>query len=472
MLTNAAENAEMYAAMIDEAECHDILDLPLWHEGMLLAPQHLQQQALAIDRAVRFRFAASDTYGFGVVTLDIDQGALVSGIFRVTRCTAVMPDGLLVQIPQRDARPLEFDLDSYLERLRVQPLRIEMAVPREAEGGAHINAERFRAFEGHEEMDINAGSGRVQVPRQIPNVSLRIGDRPTTKFTTVPLAEVTLRDEALSLTDYVPPRLVLPEDNVLTRELSGLARRVREKAVYLSERARSYRTRASHDAAEDLRLPLKALCEHLPEFEALLSSGNGHPFDVYLHLCRMAGCMTALSNFAVPPQGRGYRHSDIRRSYRQQMEFVHRCLDQIRQDFTVIGFEQTEGGFQLDLKTQKPQQELIVAAQVAPGVSAAATWDWLEDSLIADPERLDDLRRRRTLGASRRLLERDEAVSYTLAADTVLFAVRLDTPHVGSDDVLAIVNASPEKTEERPIQLYAYVAGEDESGGSAGGGAS
>jgi type VI secretion system protein ImpJ len=297
---------------------------------------------------------------------------------------------------------------------------------------------------------------------------LRVADRPTTKFTTLPLAEVVLRDEAFTLTDYVAPRLRLPADHPLNRELAALARRVREKAVYVSERARSHRSRSAHEAAEGLRLPLTALTEHLPELEALLSSGNAHPFTLYLTLCRLAGGVTALTNFAVPPQGRGYQHDDIRRSYRHLVEFIGGCLDQIRQEFTVVPFDHIDGGFQLDLKTQPPQRELTVAAQVAPGLSADATWSWLADSLIAAPARMDELRRRRILGAPRRLLSRDEAIGYTLAGDTVLFAVTLDESHVGPDDTICVVNTAPEKSEVRPVQLFAYLVPESDASGAGG----
>jgi type VI secretion system protein ImpJ len=139
------------------------------------------------------------------------------------------------------------------------------------------------------------------------------------------------------------------------------------------------------------------------------------------------------------------------------MEFISGCLDQIRQDFTVVAFDTIQDGFSLDLKTQRPQERLVIAAQVAPGASPDATWSWLEESLIAAEANLDDLRRRRVLGAARRVLSRDEAIGYSLASDTVLAAIDLDGTNVGADDTIAIVNTSPERAEARPVQLYAYV---------------
>ena len=450
------------------ADVPAVPDEPLWHEGMLLAPQHLQQLALRSERHVGFRFAAADPYAFGVIHLSIDTGALVSGLFRVDGLTAVMPDGLVVNVPQRDYTALEFDLTAYADRLRVEALRLELAVPRDSGGGEL--GERYRGAEGDEEVDASLGQGRVRVPRSVPNLSLRLAERATTKFTTLPLAEVALRDEAYTQTSYVPPKLVMETGNPLTLEITALAKRMREKAVYLSERARSQASLAANESGEALRLPLKAVTETLPELEALVSSGGAHPLTMHTALCRTAGSVTSLARFAVPPQGRGYHHEDIRGSFEPLMRFIDGCLDQIRQEFTVVPFEQTERGFRIDLRTQRPRREIVVGAQVSPGTSPDQAWTWLAESLIAGEEQLDRLRRRRVPGAHRELLDPQAAARYTMAGDTVLFRIVLDDDYVSSDDLLEVVNTDPGRREHKPIQLYAYVpatGADDEDAGEA-----
>lgn len=442
--------------MAQHADVLAVPDEPLWHEGMLLAPQHLQQLALRAERHVGFRFASADPHAFGVISCAIDGGALVGGVLRVDRMSAVMPDGLVVNLPQRDQDALEFDLTPYAERLRVEPLRIELAIPRD--DGAADRGERFRGTEGDDEVDASLGQGRVRVPRSVPNVSLRAADRSTTRFTTLPIAEVVLRDETYTQTDYVPPRLLLDRGLPLTLEIAALVRRMREKAVYLSERARSQGSLTGHDEGEALRVALRAVSEPLPELEALTASGAAHPFEMHCALCRAAGSVAGLTRFTVPPQGRGYHHEDIRGSFAPLISFIDRCLDQIRQEFTVVPFEQTARGFRLDLRTQRPREALVIGAQVSPGRSSENTWAWLSESLIAAEQQLERLRQRRVPGAARKLLDRDSAARYTLAGDTLLFQVDLDDNYVTSDDVLEIVNSDPSRGEDKPIQLYAYVA--------------
>ena len=66
----------------------------VWSEGMLVSPQHLQQQDLYHERLLDDRIAALSPYRWGVVSVEIDAGALGSDQLRLTRFVGVLPDGL------------------------------------------------------------------------------------------------------------------------------------------------------------------------------------------------------------------------------------------------------------------------------------------------------------------------------------------------------------------------------------------
>ena len=46
----------------------------VWSEGMLVAPQHMQQQDLYHERLLDERIAALSPYRWGVVSVEIDAG--------------------------------------------------------------------------------------------------------------------------------------------------------------------------------------------------------------------------------------------------------------------------------------------------------------------------------------------------------------------------------------------------------------
>src|SRR5215467_8977920 len=77
----------------------------VWTKGMFLTTQHFQTQDQFFEDAIQFRFAASAYANWGVTELDIDSEALGNGLFRLNRCTWIMPDGEEFDIPDVDEVP-------------------------------------------------------------------------------------------------------------------------------------------------------------------------------------------------------------------------------------------------------------------------------------------------------------------------------------------------------------------------------
>ena len=111
----------------------DIPQAVLWHEGMLLAPQHFQEAAHRTESLLAYRLAAACPYPWGIARLAVDRSALIGGLFRVDELEAVLPDGLLVVHPGAEDRPLELDLAVRDQDVRSGPRVVHLAVA--ARGG-------------------------------------------------------------------------------------------------------------------------------------------------------------------------------------------------------------------------------------------------------------------------------------------------------------------------------------------------
>src|ERR1700761_6482753 len=96
------------------------LERVVWSEGMLMAPQHLQQQDAYHEALLDARVAALTPYAWGVCELSIDLSALEAGQLIVRSFLGVFPSGATLQL--RDAgpaRPLAGLLAAPCERLDV-----------------------------------------------------------------------------------------------------------------------------------------------------------------------------------------------------------------------------------------------------------------------------------------------------------------------------------------------------------------
>ena len=82
-----------------------MLDRPLWTEGTLLCPQHMQQQDAYHERHLAARLGAIAPHPWGVLALRFDPAALQAGQLALTHLRAVLPDGAAVDLdadsPQR-----------------------------------------------------------------------------------------------------------------------------------------------------------------------------------------------------------------------------------------------------------------------------------------------------------------------------------------------------------------------------------
>src|SRR5205085_508718 len=77
----------------------------VWNEGMLLTPHHFQQWDNYYEELLRSRLSSIEAYYWGVLLLEMNEEAIANGSCELVRCRAVMPDGLLVNVPVGEAAP-------------------------------------------------------------------------------------------------------------------------------------------------------------------------------------------------------------------------------------------------------------------------------------------------------------------------------------------------------------------------------
>ncbi|MBC7909060.1 MAG: type VI secretion system baseplate subunit TssK, partial [Pyrinomonadaceae bacterium] len=77
----------------------------VWNEGMLLTPHHFQQWDNYYEDIVSSRLSSVMPYEWGILELQVNREAVANGQFQIVLCRGIMPDGLLLNIPQTDVAP-------------------------------------------------------------------------------------------------------------------------------------------------------------------------------------------------------------------------------------------------------------------------------------------------------------------------------------------------------------------------------
>lgn len=79
----------------------------VWREGMLLRPQHLQQQDHYYQHQFRELLQMTSPCNWGFFEAEIDKQYLMMGKVVVSRAAGILPDGALFRIGENDHPAVE-----------------------------------------------------------------------------------------------------------------------------------------------------------------------------------------------------------------------------------------------------------------------------------------------------------------------------------------------------------------------------
>ena len=442
----------------------DARDLPnpiQWHEGMLLAPQHFQQSSRRFEEILHYNLMMISPFHWGVRRLKIDQILILEGTLRVLELEAIMPDGLVVCDQPEYSKNLEIDLTPYTEEMKQAPVTVHLAVPEKKIGLAAIKGAlaRYDSVEGKPVADENTGESDLSIPSIIPRVSLLVTETPPQKYTAFPLLQVIYQNEAFVMKDYIAPALTVPVKSAIGEMCTSISRRLREKAVFLSERLRSPSLAMKGPLLITTKSMIQSLVSALSHFEAVLYTGVSHPYTLYLSLCNLVGQVATLGQGLIPPVLAPYNHNDLRATFNQAIEFITRMIDEgILESHTAIAFDLQNGIFSLFLEEPWMTQEIVIGIRAQYGLSEKDVLSWMEDCLIGSETVIESMKNRRILGASRQRIEGDEEL--IPVRGVILFAVTVDPEFIRPGKVLKIFNTAATKAGLEPAEIVLYVKNE------------
>ncbi|MEM1185693.1 MAG: type VI secretion system baseplate subunit TssK [Planctomycetota bacterium] len=280
-----------------------------WHEGLFLQPHHLQ----LLQRSMLERFGVerslTSPYGWGVVDSKLSTDELEAGRVRFDVLKAVMPSGVVVDVPGGADLPA-IDISSAFGS-STTPLTVALGVPLYYPTRANSLSigetdwrikRRFRVDE-HDAMDENTGDNSQTVLVRRVNARLLVlehDDR--SDLEVLPLLRVvraTGEDTGLPRLErsFVPACYSIGGSAALKEQLRELANRVEaaraETVVQLTRAGFSIENFKGVQVQQMMRLSiLNRACGRLP---SLLAAPSGvAPFDMYLELRGLLGELAAL----------------------------------------------------------------------------------------------------------------------------------------------------------------------------------
>ncbi len=268
---------------------------------MLLTPQHFQQWDRHAESLIADRFRIHDPFVWGITALDVDHDGLANGRFTLLKCTMVMPDGLVIAIPDEDSAP-STRVFTELFHPTMESLNVYLGLPIERPNGMTcqlgeepgVRPPRFLA-EHIEAVDTTTGDNPREVLVAKKNLRIFFSGEETADTVSLKIAElVRMPTGIVGLKEtYIPPCLWIGASAYLLRLLRGLVELLVAKRATFSDAHRGVIELIGTDLGKFALVA--AVSTHLPALQHLSHVERVHPESLYLTLVKLAGQLLMLA---------------------------------------------------------------------------------------------------------------------------------------------------------------------------------
>lgn len=431
-----------------------------WYEGMLLMPQHFQQADQLQRHLLNYNLSLISPYHWGVVNFALDPSQLVNGLFRVLSLEAILPDGTVVFFPHRPEDVLELDLTEFTNEIQKEPLKIYLALPESHLGESYEDGSlpRYDSVETSMVVDQNTGESPVSIACLKPRIQLIAGRTPPARYVSLPLAEIEMRANTFAKTPYIPPQFFVSLQSALGEICLHLVQRIRDKIAYLQGKIQNIQAESLLDPQalariEDVR---RYLVTGVLPFEAVLNTGNPHPYHLFLALTQLVAQGAAMRQSFHPPLFEPYQHANLYKSFEQLALFMDDVLSHIEESYVFVPFTRQDRVYSLALKSDWGADEFVLGLHAQPGMTEDDLIRWARECLIATDEFVHLAQDNRVLGAPREVVSSVPRLNLVPSRGTILVLVKGDPRFIKPGEVLRLFNISDKPT-NRPQQIVLYL---------------
>ncbi len=372
---------------------------------MFLTPQQFQQWDRYWEGTLNQRLRSVSPLGWGIHELAINEEGLANGEFSVVRMAAVLPDGLVVNLPDDDAPPAARHITEFFGAER-ERLGVYLAVPNvpsngvaQAAGGNHDG--RPTRYMGRNMLvrDDNPEAGQREVQVAAKHVRVLFDGESLDDYSWIKIAELTRTSTGgyTQAENYVPPCLSM----AASPRLMGILRKILEILGSKStEFARQRRNRgaglASFNTSEAASFwLLHTVNGFIPPLQHLYNAGNRHPETLYLQLATLAGYLYTFAGEGHPKDVTPYSHEDLAGTFTRLEEKIRtlmgtiiptKCtnipLNRTRDNMFVAQFQddrmlEAEGALYIGVMADVPAEKVVREAPLKFKISSKDRVDQL-----------------------------------------------------------------------------------------------
>ncbi len=314
------------------------IDKPLWHEGLILAQQHFQQQ----DRYTAFamqQFAnAALASAWGTLAVAIDEEALDAGRLKLTALKLRFPDGTPIDTTIADALPVARDLARDLPAdAQSVVVYAALALPDANGNNCRIDeTELARPRRSYREfVKVNDLNGAVETEIAAERLAVRLlfDVESRADDTACAIARLTRATNGQFRVDrrFVPPCLTLGSHPLHLERINRLCDILQARSAALSTRRSERVGEVAEYGVADVQLFWLLHCVHgaWPELRHFSALPARPPEQLYLSLARLASALMTFSTGSDLADIPAYDHARADDVFSQLESMIRDLLDAI-----------------------------------------------------------------------------------------------------------------------------------------------
>ena len=418
-----------------------------WYEGMLLRPQHFQQDQRYHHHNLHYHLHWNNAYHWGVIHMQFDHSLLVSnGLVRVLKLEAILPNSVVIHPSET---PLEIALESKVEELQKTNHRIYVCFAQDHDQTTS-NKSQYYSIEPDPVCDLNTGDNPVPVVRLKPKIWLEADVLPPSHVVSMPIMEVSYDGKNYKKTDYIAPLLQVGMMTDLGKMCLDICAKIRAKISYLHTLQEGKDVHA--DPQLEMLYDIKCrLLKGLLPFESLLRSDHVSPFLLFLTLSSLTGDCASFHPATILPEFPAYDPNNLRVTYQRMIDFISQALESIEETHEIVFLDQKDRIFYLAPAPSWSQDASLTLILYPQGhMHRDDLRTWASQSVIASEDALPRVQENRILGANR-VFESHQDLP-TLPNDTLPVTVSLKDAYINPEKTLYIINTS-DSAQQRPTRI-------------------
>jgi type VI secretion system protein ImpJ len=358
----------------------------VWNEGMLLTPHHFQQWDNYHEELLNSRIRSIKPFEYGVLNLQINQEAVANGNFQITNFRGVLPDGLMINVPDAESVPDMRPVGEHFHPEK-ETLGVHLAIPAKKIGEANFQASGAKPSsnirflqEGALVKDETTGTNEQPLALAKSNLRIIFDDELRDGFTSLKIAELkrTPTGGLRISEEYIPPVLKISASTWLVNMLRQLVEILITKSGSLGEQRRQRGASLADFTTSEVAVfwLLHTVNSSIPAMTHYFHSPLVHPEKLYLEMAQLVGKLMTFSIRHHPKDIVKYDHDDLYFTFynlstvlKELLETVipSRCvpipLEKTRETLYVGRVEDErllkEAEFYLAVRAQMPEAKLI-----------------------------------------------------------------------------------------------------------------